>query len=148
VTDCLTRQYEEVPNEEKFSGLMLQHLPAAFQSIREHQLKEPYCVELRQKVDTSDPTARHFKLHNDTLVYFPSKAKGKRYVVPESLKPMIFEYFHDSTWGAHLGMTKTLRRISNVFYWLGMRADILDGEEVPSFPKSEARSEYSSRTTS
>jgi hypothetical protein len=32
VADCLTRQYEAMPFEEKFLGLILQHLPVAFQS--------------------------------------------------------------------------------------------------------------------
>jgi hypothetical protein len=105
VADCLTRQYDEVPSNAKFSGLILQHLPAAFQSIREHQLKDPYCNELRQKIVASDPTVRHFKLHNDT---FPFQSKREVIVVPESLKPMTFEYFHDPTLGAHLRMTKTL----------------------------------------
>jgi hypothetical protein len=111
VADCLTRQYEEGLKKENFSGLILQHLPAAFQSIKEHQKNDPYCRELYQKVVAGDLTIRHFKLHNSTLVYYPSATKGRKYVVPESLRPMIFEYFHDSTLGAHLGMTKTLQRI-------------------------------------
>jgi hypothetical protein len=31
-----------------------------------------------------------------------------------------------STLGAHLGMTKTLQRISKVFHWPRMRADVLN----------------------
>jgi hypothetical protein len=42
VADCLTRQYEDL-SEQSFSGLVLQHLVAAFQSICEHQVKDAYC---------------------------------------------------------------------------------------------------------
>jgi hypothetical protein len=51
VADCLTRQYEDVTNE-NFLGLILQHLPAAFQSVREHQKKDQFCRDLYQKVVT------------------------------------------------------------------------------------------------
>jgi hypothetical protein len=73
-----------------FLGLILQHLPAAFQSVWEHQKKDQFCRDLYQKVVAGDPSVRHFKLHNRTLVYVPSSAKGKRYVIPEALRPMSF----------------------------------------------------------
>jgi hypothetical protein len=76
-------------------------------------------------VVAADPTVRYLKLHNGELVYHPSVARGKRYVVAESLRPMIFEYFHDSTLDAHLGMMKILQRISKVFCCPRMRADVI-----------------------
>jgi hypothetical protein len=45
VADCLTRQYEDI-TDENFLGLILQHLPAAFQSVREHQKKDQFCRDL------------------------------------------------------------------------------------------------------
>lgn len=42
VADCLTGQYEAVPSEKTFSGL-ISHLLVAFQSVRQHKLKDPYC---------------------------------------------------------------------------------------------------------
>jgi hypothetical protein len=124
VADCLTSQYEDLAAESTFSGLVLLHLPEAFQSIKEHQKKDPFCNNVYQKVVQADPTVRNFKLLNGALVYHPSRAKSKRYLLPESLRPMVLEYFHSSTLSAHLGMTKTLNRIGKVFYWPDMRREL------------------------
>lgn len=93
VADCLTRQYEEPLEGATFSGLILGHLPEAFQSIREHHMKDPFCTIHRKDVQ-GDPTVRNFKLLNCALVYLPSRGRGKRYLLPESLRPMVLEYFH------------------------------------------------------
>jgi hypothetical protein len=89
VADCLTRQYEDLSAEALFSGLVPQHLTEAFRSIRDHQKKDPYCKELYLKVMQADPAVRNFKLFNGTLVYNPSRAKAKRYLLPDSLRPMV-----------------------------------------------------------
>jgi hypothetical protein len=123
VADCLTRQYEDLSAEATFSGAVLGQLPEAFQSIREHQKRDPFCNNIYQKVVQADPAVKCFRLFNGTLVYHPSRAPTKRYLLPESLRPMVFEYF-SSTLSAHLGMTKTLNRISKVFYWPNMRKEV------------------------
>jgi hypothetical protein len=57
---------------------------------------------------------RNFKLLNDALVYHPSRGHGKRYLLPESLRSMVLEYYHSSTLSAYLGMTITLNRFAKV----------------------------------
>lgn len=123
VADCLTRQYER-PASDQFSGLVLQHLPAAFLSIREHQIKDPHCREIYNQIRSQDPAVRNFRLSKETIVYSPVGARRKRYLVPSDLRSMVLEYFHDSALGAHLGVAKTLFRISRVFYWPGIRSDV------------------------
>jgi hypothetical protein len=117
-----TRQFEDSP-ECSLTGLVLQYLPAAFQSIREHQVKGPLCKELYGKIKNQDHSVRNFRLWNQTVVYVSPRTKVKTYLVPVDLRPMLLEYFLDSTLGAHLGVTKTLRRISKVFYWPGIWSD-------------------------
>ena len=107
-----------------FSGLVLGHLPEAFQSIREYQKKDPFCTAIHRKVAQGDSTVKNFKLLNGALVYHPSRGRGRRYLLPESLRPMVLEYFHSSHLSAHLGMTKTLNRISKVFFWPDMRREV------------------------
>ena len=124
VADTLTRQNEDVPGG-SFSGLILQHLPAAFLSIRQHQINDEYCRDVYQKIRQGDTQVRNFRLVSGTIVYFSPKTKSNRYLVPLDLRPMIFEYFHDSTLSAHLSVAKTLRRIAKVFYWPGLRLDVI-----------------------
>jgi hypothetical protein len=114
VADCLTRQFEDPP-EQSFSGLVLQHLQAAFQSIREHQIKDAFCSKVYEKIKQQDPAVRNFKLFNDAIVYFSPRMKSKRYLVPQDLRAMILDYFHDSALSAHLGVAKTLHRVSKFF---------------------------------
>jgi hypothetical protein len=71
------------------SGLVLGQLPEAFQSITEHQKKDLLCRDIYQKVVRNDPALRKFKLLNSALVYHPSIARAKRYLLPEALRPMI-----------------------------------------------------------
>jgi hypothetical protein len=123
VADCPTRQFEKPPSEPIFAGLVLQHLPAAFLSIREHQTKDPLCIEIYGKIKSRDPAVKHYQLLRDKIVYSPSRARTKKYLVPQNLRPMILEYIHDSALGAHLGVAKTLLRISKLFYWPGIRPD-------------------------
>ena len=123
VADCLTRQHEPPCDEVTFSGLILGQLPEAFKSIAEYQKKDPLCKDIYQKVIQQDPAARQVRLVNGTLLYQPSRARAKRYLLPELLRPMLYEYSHQSHLSAHLGVTKTLNRIAKVFCWPKMRSE-------------------------
>lgn len=89
LANCLTRQYEDISADATFTGLVLQHLPEALQSIQEHQKKNPFYKNLYPRVVRPDPAARHFKLFNGALVYHTSRDSAKRYLLPESLRPMV-----------------------------------------------------------
>jgi hypothetical protein len=124
VADCLKRQHEQPPEADTFSGLVLGQLSEAFKSIAEYQKKDSLCGNIYRKLVQQDPTVRQFKLLNGALVYHPSRARAKRYLLPEALRPMVYEYFHRSQLSAHLGVTKTLNRIAKVFYYPNMRRDV------------------------
>jgi hypothetical protein len=114
VADCLTHQFGD-PSEQSFSGLVLQHLPSAFQSIREHQIKDAFCSEMSDKIKQQDTAVRNFKLFNDIIVYSSPRTKSRRYLVPQGLRAIVLDYFHDSKLSAHLGVAKTLHRVSKDF---------------------------------
>ena len=124
VADGLTRQYED-PLQHKFACL-LHKLPEVFTSLQEHQVADNFCREMKAKVEAREPSAKNYKLKQGILVYGVSRGHAGRYVVPEGLRPMILEYYHDSALGAHLGATKTLKRISRVFYWPNQRKDVAE----------------------
>jgi hypothetical protein len=65
-------------------------LPAALQSIREHQIKDAHCRTVYEKLKQADPAVRNLKLWNGP------HTKTKRYLVPQELRPMVLDYFHDS----------------------------------------------------
>jgi hypothetical protein len=52
---------------------------------------------------------------NETLAVLSPEAKVKRYLVPQELKAMVLDYYHDSAFGAHLGIAKMFRKISEFF---------------------------------
>jgi transposase InsO family protein len=124
VADCLTRQYEQPLEGEILTGLVLGQLPEAFHSIAEHQKKDSWCRDIYSRVIQNDPVVKQFKLLKGALIYHPSRARPKRYLLPETLRTMIFEYFHNSQLSAHLGVTKTLNRIARLFYWPDMRREV------------------------
>ena len=47
-------------------------------------------------------------------------------VVPQSLVPLIIQSLHNGVGGGHLGLTKTLAKIKDRFFWPGMRSDVED----------------------
>jgi hypothetical protein len=62
--------------------------------------------------------------HYNTIVYLSPRTKSKQYLVPQDLRAMIHHYIHDSALSAHLGVAKTLRRMSKIFDWPGIRPDV------------------------
>jgi hypothetical protein len=76
VADCLTRQFGE-SSDNSFSGLVLQHLPVAFQSIGEHQVKDARCREMYEKLKKRDPDVRNFRLLNGATVQFSPRKRTK-----------------------------------------------------------------------
>jgi hypothetical protein len=79
----------------------------------EHQIKDAFCRQVYEKVKQQDLSV--LNLLNDTIVYFSPRTKSKRYLIPQNLRAMLLAYFHDSALSAHLGVAKTLHRISKVF---------------------------------
>jgi hypothetical protein len=63
-------QYEDQTEETTISGLILGHLPEAFQSIREHQKQDPFCNSIYHKVVQADPSVKNFKLLNPSKTEF------------------------------------------------------------------------------
>ena len=45
-------------------------------------------------------------------------------VVPSSLKQFILGQLHDGTAGAHLGISKTLFKVKERFFWYGLKSDV------------------------
>lgn len=48
----------------------------------------------------------------------------KQMVVPRELVPVVIKELHDGVAGGHLGVTKTVGKARERFYWIGLREDI------------------------
>jgi hypothetical protein len=99
-------------------------IPVTPSPFRNPAAKDAFCSEVYEKVKQHVPAVRNFRLLNDTIVHLSPRTKSKRYFVPQDLRAMIIDYFHDSALSAHLGVAETLHRISKVFYWPGFRPDV------------------------
>lgn len=82
--------------------------------------KHPEGQKLMDKLATNQPMQQHFCVKSDML-YF----KDKIFVPKASdLIPSLLDEFHSTPMGGHSGIKATLSRISAVFYWPGMHADV------------------------
>jgi hypothetical protein len=89
VADALSRMFEgQVPEtpERAYMGL-LQSLPLVYSSLLDHQKKDPFCVSLRAQILQGQEVAKDFHLSKELLCYKPLRARRRRFVIPESLRP-------------------------------------------------------------
>ena len=45
-------------------------------------------------------------------------------VVPKTIRPVILEQLHSAKSASHLGVNKTLHKVQQNFYWVGLPADV------------------------
>ncbi|XP_064485934.1 uncharacterized protein LOC135398463 [Ornithodoros turicata] len=69
----------------------------------------------------------HGLLVVDGTLYHEDKIQGRtvrQLVLPEGRREEVLRLAHDSPWGGHLGLRKTLARIKANFYWPGIESDV------------------------
>jgi transposase InsO family protein len=126
VADALSRMFEETPVEvpELSCKAIWQTLPLVYSSLGEHQLEDPYCMDLRDRLRANPGSVDSFQISRDLLCFYPKKAKRRRWIIPASLKSMLLQYYHDSALAGHLGARKTFQKIATNFWWTRMQAEI------------------------
>ena len=60
----------------------------------------------------------------DGMLFYNKGPMGRRLWVPQSLQGIVIHDSHEVPMGGHLGVSKTVQRISLTYYWKGMRRDI------------------------
>jgi hypothetical protein len=58
------------------------------------------------------------------LIYRPPATTPNRVFVPEALRQILLVYYHNSSYGVHLGVAKTLFKLTRKFYWPGMPSQV------------------------
>ena len=58
------------------------------------------------------------------LCYKLANGKSLRIIAADIIKPMLMQYYHASTIGAHMGINKTVHRIRKEYHWGNMNSEI------------------------
>jgi len=69
----------------------------------------------------------HFRVGEDRQLYRFRKCgstENWQLVVPQKHQKLMLEYFHNSLFGCHMGMVKTLHRIQDKYWWPHMWLDV------------------------
>jgi transposase InsO family protein len=114
----------ETPEEQCVA--IMKSLPLVYSSLSEHQEKDAFCRGVRNQIRTGMAGSSNYQIHEGLVRYRLKGAKSRRWLVPESLRPMVIQYFHDGVLSGHLGAFKTFRKVARAFYWHKMRSDIFD----------------------
>lgn len=117
VADALSR----LPNPAS-SSLFLLLVPCfiIFQELKQHLLQDPAFIQLCQAILNTPTTYPDYSIARDLIL------KGGRIWLPQG-SPFIttlLTKFHYSPTGNHIGVAKTLPRLSENFNWLGIRKDV------------------------
>jgi hypothetical protein len=128
VADSLSRMFEGVqqntPEEECVA--VIQSLPLVYSSLAEHREKDVFCQDIRSLIRSANGDSGNYELNKGLLCYRPKGARSRRWLVPEALRPILLQYFHDGVLAGHLGAFKTFRKVARAFYWPKMIQVVFD----------------------
>lgn len=95
------------------------------EQVLKHLTSDDFYSEVSQAlhIDPQDPRYEDYQLEEDELLRY----RGRTYLpkVPE-VRRMILEEFHIAPYSGHLGVTKMLADIKPVYFWKGMKREIID----------------------
>ncbi|XP_039145476.1 uncharacterized protein LOC120282666 [Dioscorea cayenensis subsp. rotundata] len=114
VADALSRQQEELP-----VCALSCVTPKWMLEIGASYEADPTAAELLARATLQSSEDSHISFTNGVI-----RINGKFYVGPTGLRPKIISEFHSSAWGGHSGVTTTLKKIQQTFYWPTMIQDV------------------------
>lgn len=98
----------------------------------QHLIPDDWYRNMIQKVQDNPENYPDFSVKNDLLYKHiklscpvVSNLVEWKLVIPTANRQEIFEKFHSEPTAAHFGVSKTLARISDLYYWPKMRQDIV-----------------------
>ena len=118
--DLLQHQQADSDLSQMISWMKTDTLPSQFPRHVSHRLQTLWS-QRQQLVLRDDLLYRQWE-----DVPHGGACKRLQLVLPATLVPVVLEELHDSTTGGHLGVTKTLEKVRQRFYWTGQRRDVED----------------------
>lgn len=97
-------------------------------NIKYHQSTDPFCKEIIKAINSEEVNkkikikSRQFILNNEILYYKKhtyNKNNINILVIPHSL----IKSYHESPNGGHTGITRTIHKIQNKYYWSTLNKD-------------------------
>ena len=124
VADALSRMFDPAEEPDKVvTAPLVVNFPLAFADLSSHQAQDPQLSQIISKLEAGSPVGK-YSFKQGVLYCQSSFDRQPKIVLPQVLVPMIFKYYHESSFGAHLGIYKTRAKIRSEFIWAGMDADI------------------------
>ena len=96
-------------------------------TIREEQRMDEDCKKILERLEAGPgPHHQAFAIDLEGLLYKLGDRSNPRdrIVVPQSLKYQILTTHHDPPFAGHLGIKRTISRISRDFFWAGLAKDV------------------------
>jgi hypothetical protein len=95
----------------------------AFEELGELQRADQELCKIIESLESGQDVSR-YQLHKGILCYVSARGQERKIVLPSAAVPMIFDFFHCSPVGGHLGVFKTLQKIREKFTWKNMARQI------------------------
>jgi hypothetical protein len=120
--DCLSRapiETEEVDDNEIWRIDLDED---ELQDFRDEQIKDKQVKKIIERLQKGIPDKK-YRMKNQLLYHQRNKQPihQLRVVVPIDIRPRILEENHDHSTAGHLGITRTIDRISKKYYWPKMK---------------------------
>lgn len=102
---------------------VLTEIPALFQNIEVEQNKDGELRGIREQL-SEGRSVPGYSLEKGLLCFRTKYDGRKKICLPKDLVPAVFNYFHQSLCGGHLGFQKTKAKIQEHVTWKGMGLEI------------------------
>ena len=88
-----------------------------------YQQQDPLLKPIIEQLEEGIKSDKYV-LSKRILCHRIANGKELRIIAPDVIKPMLMEYYHSSTIGAHMGINKTIHRIRKEYHWNNMNSEI------------------------
>ena len=100
---------------------LITNFPLAFKDIAYHQQQDPKLCKIIEQIEKGNYSDK-YTLSKRVLCFKKANGKLLRIIAPEIIKPMLMDYYHSSTIGAHMGIRQTIHRIRKEYHWENMNS--------------------------
>lgn len=104
---------KEVSKTESINSIT--DFPIAFSDFKTHQQSDNDIQQIITSVKKDEHQLCYY-LNKGVLMYRKNNNSSPKIYLPSNLLDMVFKYFHNSMAGSHMGIYKTVQRITQYFY--------------------------------